>query len=156
MPSLNLATSDSGFHLVCSVHRGETQPLFDENYLSALRDRDPDAENFLISHFSRPVQLKLRARLRSPELIQDACQETFLRVIRYFSSGKTLDNPASLPGFIHTVCHNVALELLRSQRVNRRCLKTRRISSIPRPAPRTSLPPDSVQNWWARVLERNE
>ena len=114
MPSLNTAPPETSFHLVCSVHRGVTQPLFDENYLSALRDRDPDAENFLISHFSRPVQLKLRARLRSPELIQDACQETFLRVLRYFGSGKTLDSPASLPGFIHSVCHNVALELLRS------------------------------------------
>jgi RNA polymerase sigma-70 factor (ECF subfamily) len=88
--------------------------VFDENYLQALRDRDPDAENLLIAHFSRPVQLKLRVRLRSPDLIQDAHQETFLRVIRYFSSGKTLDNPASLPGFIHSVCHNVALEFLRS------------------------------------------
>jgi RNA polymerase sigma-70 factor (ECF subfamily) len=114
MASLNVPPLDSAFHLVCSVHRGVTQPLFDENYLCALRDRDPDAENFLISHFSRPVQLKLRARLRSPDLVQDACQETFLRVIRYFSSGKTLDNAASLPGFVHSVCHNVALELLRS------------------------------------------
>jgi RNA polymerase sigma-70 factor (ECF subfamily) len=91
-----------------------TQQLFDEQYLQALRDRDPDAENYLVAHFSRPVQLKLRARLRSPELVQDASQETFLRVLRYFSSGKTLDNPASLPGFIHTVCHNVALEFLRA------------------------------------------
>jgi len=114
MPPLTLASGDSGLHLVCSVHRGVSEPLFDENYLCALRDRDPDAENFLIAHFSRPVQLKLRARLRSPELVQDACQETFLRVIRYFSSGKTLDNAASLPGFVHSVCHNVALELLRS------------------------------------------
>jgi len=114
MPPLTLASGDSGLRLVCSVHRGVSQPLFDENYLCALRDRDPDAENFLIAHFSRPVQLKLRARLRSPELVQDACQETFLRVIRYFSSGKTLDNAASLPGFVHSVCHNVALELLRS------------------------------------------
>ena len=114
MQQTNAVPVSSSLHLVCSVHRGVTQPLFDENYLCALRDRDPDAENFLVSHFSRPVQLKLRARLRSPELIQDACQETFLRVIRYFSSGKTLDNPASLPGFVHSVCHNVALELLRS------------------------------------------
>ncbi len=91
-----------------------TEPLFDENFLSALRARDPDAENYLVAHFSRPVQAKLRARLRSPELIQDACQETFLRVIRYFGSGKTLDNPSSLPGFVHSVCHNVALEFLRS------------------------------------------
>jgi RNA polymerase sigma-70 factor (ECF subfamily) len=46
--------------------------------------------------------------------VQDARQETFLRVLAYFRSGKTLDNPASLPGFVHSVCHNVALEFLRS------------------------------------------
>lgn len=74
---------------------------------------DPEAENFLIAQFSRPVLLKLRARLRSPELVQDASQETFLRVLLYFRSGKTLDNPASLPGFVHSVCHNISLELLR-------------------------------------------
>jgi RNA polymerase sigma-70 factor (ECF subfamily) len=87
---------------------------FDTNYLDALKHSNQEAENYLISYFSRPVQLKLQARLRSPELIQDARQETFLRVIAYFRSGKTLDNPASLPGFVHTVCHNVALELLRA------------------------------------------
>lgn len=78
-----------------------------------MADRDPEAENFLVAQFSRPVQLKLRARLRSPELIQDASQETFLRVLSYFRSGKTLDNPASLPGFVHSVCHNISLEFLR-------------------------------------------
>jgi RNA polymerase sigma-70 factor (ECF subfamily) len=114
MPTPHISPRASSFRLLCSVHRGVTQPLFDENYLSALRERDPDAENYLVAHFSRPVQSKLRARLRSPELIQDACQETFLRVIRYFGSGKTLDNPSSLPGFVHSVCHNVALEFLRS------------------------------------------
>jgi RNA polymerase sigma-70 factor (ECF subfamily) len=87
--------------------------IFDESYLQALRDREPDAEDYLIAHFSRPVRLKLQARLRSPELIQDACQETFLRVLAYFRAGKALDNPASLPGFVHSVCHNIALEFLR-------------------------------------------
>jgi RNA polymerase sigma-70 factor (ECF subfamily) len=114
MPTLHRATPNSAFGLVCSVHRGVIQQLFDENYLQALRDRDPDAENYLVAHFTRPVRLKLRARLRAPELIEDASQETFLRVLRYFSSGKTLDNPASLPGFVHSVCHNVALEFLRA------------------------------------------
>jgi RNA polymerase sigma-70 factor (ECF subfamily) len=114
MATLNLAAPGSAYHLVCSVNRGVNQPLFDEDYLTALRDGDPEAENFLISHFSRPVQQKLRARLRSPELVEDAFQETFLRVIRYFRSSQTLDNPASLPGFVHRVCHNVSLELLRS------------------------------------------
>lgn len=89
-------------------------PLFDENYLRALADRREDVERHLVAHFSRPVQCKLRARLRSPELVQDASQETFLRVLSYFRSGKTLDNPASLPGFVHAVCHNIGLEFLRA------------------------------------------
>ena len=99
--------------LISSLH-GRITCLFDETYLGALKGRDPKAENHLISYFSRPVQIKLRARLRSPELIQDAFQETFLRVLTYFRSGKTLENPGSLPGFIHATCHNVALEFLRA------------------------------------------
>ena len=104
---------DSPDRLISSFHR-RTTGLFDESYLGALRERDPDAENQLISHFSRPVQIKLRARLRSPEVIQDAFQETFLRVLAYFRSGKTLENPGSLPGFIYVTCHNVAMEFLRA------------------------------------------
>ena len=88
--------------------------LFDENYIRGLNECDPETQSHLVSFFSRPVQLKLHARLRSPELVEDARQETFLRVISYFRAGKTLQNPASLPGFIHSVCSNVALELLRS------------------------------------------
>lgn len=102
------------WYLVYPVWSGVADLVFDENYLRALRDRDRDAEDLLISHFSRPVQLKLRARLRSPELIEDAYQETFLRVLKYFRSGKTLENPASLPGFVHSVCHNISLEFLRA------------------------------------------
>jgi RNA polymerase sigma-70 factor (ECF subfamily) len=88
--------------------------VFDGTYLQALTDRNEDVEQHLVSHFSRAVRAKLRSQLRSPELAQDACQETFLRVFNYFRSGKTLDNPASLPGFIHRVCHNIGLEFLRS------------------------------------------
>src|ERR1700734_1875292 len=66
-----------------------------------------------ITYFSRSVNRRLRSQLRSPELVEDACQETFLRVLAYFRAGKVLNNPAALPGFIHSVCHNVALEFLR-------------------------------------------
>jgi RNA polymerase sigma-70 factor, ECF subfamily len=58
--------------------------------------------------------LKLWVRLRSPDVAEDAYQETFLRVLTYFRSGKILESPASLPGFVHTVCHNIALEFLRA------------------------------------------
>ncbi len=87
--------------------------MFDAAYLAALKVQDPEIESHLISQFSTPIKAKLRSRLRSPELVEDACQETFLRVLGYFRSGKTLNNPASLPGFIHAICNNVALELLR-------------------------------------------
>jgi len=87
---------------------------FDEDYLAALRNSDPRAESRLVSHFSRPVRMKLRGCLRSHELVQDAQQETFLRVLIYFRSGKTLDHPACLPRFIYMVSHNVALEFLRT------------------------------------------
>lgn len=87
--------------------------VFDEKYLAALKARDPEVEKHLIAQFSTAVRVKLRARLRSPELIEDAYQETFLRVFAHFQAGKTLNSPASLPGFIHGMCHNVSLELLR-------------------------------------------
>ena len=99
--------------LLSSLH-GRTTGLFDEAYLVALAERDSNTENHLVSHFSRAVQVKLRAQLRSPELIQDASQETFLRILTYFRAGKKLDNPASLPGFVQAICHNVALEFLRA------------------------------------------
>jgi RNA polymerase sigma-70 factor, ECF subfamily len=105
--------SEQAPRLLYSVQNSVAELRFDQDFLTALKDRDEDAENFLISHFSRPVRLKLHGRLHSPELIQDAYQETFLRVLSYFRSGRTLDNPASLPGFVHTMCHNIALEFLR-------------------------------------------
>jgi RNA polymerase sigma-70 factor (ECF subfamily) len=78
--------------------------------------------------------LKLHARLRSPQLIEDARQETFLRVITYFRAGKTLDNPASLPGFVLSVCNNVCHEVLRSHT---------RHQQMPEEEPD---PPDSAMN----------
>ena len=128
-------------------------PLFDENYLSALKDRNPDAEDFLVSHFSRPVQSKLRARLRSPELVQDACQETFLRVLNYFRSGKTLDNPASLPGFVHSVCHNISLELLRAHTRQDQMATNAPDPADPRLSPEAQMVTEERKEMVAKVLE---
>lgn len=93
---------------------GQTDRVFDEAYLIGLRDSDPEVETNLVNTLSRPLWVKLHARLRSPQLIEDARQETLLRVFAYFRSGKTLENPASLPGFVLAVCNNVCHELLRS------------------------------------------
>lgn len=87
--------------------------LFDKEYLLALTNRAEDVVRHFILHFSRPVKSKLVGQLRSRDLREDAFQETFRRVLSYFQSGKTLENPARLPAFVFAVCHNTALELLR-------------------------------------------
>jgi RNA polymerase sigma factor (sigma-70 family) len=88
---------------------------FDERYITGLRDRDPEAEAHFLAHFRKPIWLKARRQLSAPDLIEDACQETVLRVLEYFRSGKRLENPERLPAFVHTVCHNVTLEMIRSK-----------------------------------------
>ena len=88
---------------------------FDERYITGLRDRDPEAEAHFVAHFRKPIWLTALRQLRAPDLVQDACQETFLRVFHYFRSGKRLENPERLPAFVHTVCHNVTLEMIRSK-----------------------------------------
>ena len=90
--------------------------LFDEAYIRSLQNRDPETENHLVAYFSRAIQVKLRARLRYQDLVEDVLQETFKRLFTHFRSGKTLNNPASLPAFIHVVCRNVMLEMLRFHR----------------------------------------
>jgi RNA polymerase sigma-70 factor, ECF subfamily len=90
-------------------------PCFDERYIAGLRDRDPEAEAHFVAHFRKPIWLKAQRQLRAPDLAEDACQETLLRVFLYFRSGKQLENPERLPAFVHTVCHNVTLEMIRSK-----------------------------------------
>ncbi|MBV8070084.1 MAG: hypothetical protein JO270_09285, partial [Acidobacteriaceae bacterium] len=83
---------------------------FNDTYLEALARRDPSTEENLITVFSRPIKNKLRTHLHSAQTIDDAYQETLLRIFSYFRQGKTLRNPACLPAFIHAVTANVALE----------------------------------------------
>ena len=101
-------------YAVLSGARLETS-CFDERYITGLRDRDPEAEAHFVAHFRKPIRLKAMRQLRAPDLVEDACQETILRVFHYFRSGKRLENPERLPAFVHTVCHNVTLEMIRSK-----------------------------------------
>ncbi len=87
---------------------------FDEKYLDRLINQDRDAEARFAAYFQKPIWVKARRQLRTSELADDACQETLFRVLRYFRSGKRLNDPARLPAFVHTVCANVILEMIRA------------------------------------------
>ena len=76
---------------------------FDERYIAGLRNRDPEVESHFAAYFRTPVWLKARRQLRTPEEAEDTVQETLLRSLRYFNSGKSLEFPERLPAF-RSIC----------------------------------------------------
>jgi RNA polymerase sigma-70 factor, ECF subfamily len=91
-----------------------TPTPFDSAYVTRLRDGDADTEQHFVSHFSNAMRLSLRARLRSWELIEDIRQETFLRVLNFIRSDRSLDHPERLGAYVHSVSINVMMEHLRA------------------------------------------
>ena len=89
-------------------------PHFDREYLARLRSGDAETEQYFITHFSNVIRLSLRYRLRSWQLIDDIRQETFLRVLNFLRSDRSLDHPERLGAYVHSVCINVMMELLRA------------------------------------------
>lgn len=87
---------------------------FDNEYLARLRDRDAETEKHFVGHFSNAIRLSLRYRLRSWQLIDDIRQETFLRVLNFLRSDKSMDHPERLGAYVHSVSINVMMELLRA------------------------------------------
>jgi RNA polymerase sigma-70 factor (ECF subfamily) len=87
---------------------------FDSDYLKRLRDGDPETEQHFASHFGNVIRLSLRYRLRSWDLIEDIRQETFLRVLNFVRSDRSLDHPERLGAYVHSVSMNVMMELLRA------------------------------------------
>jgi RNA polymerase sigma-70 factor, ECF subfamily len=91
-----------------------SQTSFDAEYLERLRAGDAETERHFVSHFSNMIRLSMRYRLRSWELIEDIRQETFLRVLNFLRSDRSLDRPERLGAYVHSVCINVMMELLRA------------------------------------------
>jgi RNA polymerase sigma factor (sigma-70 family) len=88
---------------------------FDEAYLRHLRNGDPQVEQHFASYFGELIHLKLRRRVRSPQLIEDIRQETILRVLRTIREKNGLEDARKLGAFVSGVCHYVTVELSRSE-----------------------------------------
>lgn len=95
---------------------GRDLPRFDGDYLERLRKGDPDTEGHFVSYFGALLRIKLRSRLRSPQLVEDASQETFLRVFKTLRSGEGIRHPERLGAYVNAVCNNVLQEVYRSQK----------------------------------------
>jgi RNA polymerase sigma-70 factor (ECF subfamily) len=87
---------------------------FDQAYIDRLVAGDPETERHFTRYFGDLMTLKLRSRLRSPASIEDAKQETFVRVLTSLKRKRSLATPETLGAFVNSVCNNVVFELYRS------------------------------------------
>jgi len=89
---------------------------FDAAYLRALQQGDAETERQFFEYFTPLIRAKLRKHLRTPELIEEATQETFMRVLSVLRSKSGVRHPERFGAFVHAVCRNVALETWRAER----------------------------------------
>ena len=86
---------------------------FDEAYVERLRMGDLGAQEHFSAYFTELIQIKLRSRLKSPEMIDDVRQETFARFFLALHEGRVLQ-PECLGSFVNSICNNVLKEKYRS------------------------------------------
>jgi RNA polymerase sigma-70 factor (ECF subfamily) len=94
--------------------RNEPRHEFDRRYLDRLAAGDPEIESHFNRYFRELLVIKLRSRLRSSALVDDAIQETFLRVLRAVRQPGGIQSPGGFGSFVNSVCNNVLFELYRS------------------------------------------
>ena len=87
---------------------------FDQDYLRRLASGDAAVEHHFSSYFGDLLLLKLRARIRSPQLIEDIRQETLLRVLQIVRKAG-VKHPERFGAFVSAVCNNVMMELVRGE-----------------------------------------
>jgi RNA polymerase sigma-70 factor, ECF subfamily len=96
-------------------HRGPLEPYtFDKDYVDRLTNRDAETEAHFSSFFQRRLIIKARSRLRSPELVEDAVQETIFRVLDRLRNKGGIERPECLGAYVHSVCENVVHEFHRN------------------------------------------
>ncbi len=88
--------------------------VFDRQYLERLAGGDAEVERHFAAYFGELLLVKLRGRLRSPQVVADLRQETFVRVFHALRKKDAIQHPERLGGFVNSVCEHVLLEYFRS------------------------------------------
>src|SRR4030095_3689511 len=94
--------------------RNEPRHEFDRRYLDRLAAGDPEIESPFNRDLREVLVVELASRLRSSALVEDAIQETFLRVLRAVRQPGGIQSPGGFGSFVNSVCNNVLFELYRS------------------------------------------
>ena len=93
----------------------QTRHAFDSAYIRRLVEGDPATERHFTDYFGELLSLKLRGRLPSAASIEDARQETFVRVLTTLKQRGGLDRAETLGAFVNAVCNNVLFETYRAE-----------------------------------------
>lgn len=90
----------------------ETVDLFGFNreYVDRLREGDPQTEEHFYTYFEQILGIMLRARMLTPERIDDVRQETYSRVIAILRRDGGIKQPERFGAFVNAVCKNVLHE----------------------------------------------
>ncbi|CAN5747874.1 hypothetical protein BH10ACI4_BH10ACI4_00800 [soil metagenome] len=86
---------------------------FDASYISRLRSGDASTEQHFVGYFTELITLKLRSKLRTPELIDDVRQETFSRTLALVRNDG-LRQAERLGSLVNSICNHVLMEQYRS------------------------------------------
>jgi RNA polymerase sigma-70 factor (ECF subfamily) len=84
--------------------------VFDKAYVDRLREGDPRTGEHFYGYFEQNLGIMLRARMLSPERIDDVRQETFRRVIAILNQEGGIKQPERFGAFVISVCKNVLHE----------------------------------------------
>lgn len=102
------------YHRFCQSRGTLERQAFDRDYVTRLTRGDPETESHFTRYFGELLLIKLRSRLRSSPLVEDARQETFLRVLNFLRNKGGLEYPERLGAFVNSVCEIVLSEFFRA------------------------------------------
>jgi RNA polymerase sigma factor (sigma-70 family) len=88
---------------------------FDADYVAKLASGDSATESHFGAYFAKFILLKLRARRVAPEMAEEVCQETLLRVLKALRHGSGVSQPERFGAYVNAVSNNVLLELSHKQ-----------------------------------------
>jgi len=87
---------------------------FDDEYVRALVEGEPEVERHFVRYFSDLISIKLRSRRLPESQIDDIRQETFLRTLSALRRN-ALERADRLGAFVNSVCNHVLLEQYRAR-----------------------------------------
>jgi RNA polymerase sigma-70 factor, ECF subfamily len=106
---------DSNSRNVTRPRRDLARASFDREYVHRLQNKDPETERHFVDYFGKLLRIKLYARLRNAQMVEDLTQETFLRVLTALRREDGIKSPSALGAYVNSICNNLLFELNRGK-----------------------------------------